>query len=139
MEAMELDKTLKLMAQGLMCAQIPLIYALESEDEENSSLIRTLSGLNMGLTDMSGPCGALTGGCCLISYFTGKGDEVELEDPAFKDMISEFTKWFKEKYGSQICIELIDGDVNNTLVRCPEMMQQSYLKAVEILQRNGVV
>jgi len=135
----DFDRMLKLVTQGFQCAQIPLIFALESEDEENSGLIRALGGLNMGLTDTNGPCGALTGGCCLISYYAGKGDEIEMEDPALKNMISEFAAWFREEYGSQICTDIIEGDMKNTTERCPGIMQASYLKALEILQTNGVI
>jgi len=135
----DFDRMLKLVAQGFKCAQIPMIYALESEDEENPSLIRALGGLNKGLSDTSGPCGALTGGCCFISYFSGKGDELEMEDPAYTSMLSELTAWFRAAYGSQICTDLIDGDMANMVERCPKIMQETYLKALEIMQVNGVV
>ncbi|MCL2366626.1 MAG: C-GCAxxG-C-C family protein [Oscillospiraceae bacterium] len=136
---MDLTQMLKLVSQGFQCAQILMIVALESEDEENSGLIRALGGLNMGLSDTCGPCGALTGGCCLISYFAGKGDEIEMEDPAYKAMLSEFTTWFKAEYGSQICTKIIEGNMKNTTERCPGIVQAAYFKAMEILHTNGVI
>jgi len=132
-------RMLELVSQGFQCAQLPLIFALESEEEENPALIRAMGGLNFGLGDTGGPCGALTGCCCLISYYAGKGDEIEMEDPAYKDMLSQFSSWFRVQHGSQICTELIGGDMKNTTIRCPDIMHTSYLKALEILQKNGVI
>jgi len=136
---MDFDRMLALSKEGFQCAQILMLLALELDDEENSGLLRTVGGLNMGLADTQGSCGALSGGCCFISYFAGKGDATELEDPAYKDMLSEFTAWFREKYGSQICTDLLEGDKNNMLTRCPEIIQASYLKATTILEENGVI
>ena len=130
---------LELSAQGFQCAQILMIYALEFDENESTDLIRAAGGLCIGLSDTKGPCGALTGGCCYISYFAGKGDKEELEDPALKDMLSEFTGWFRGTYGGQICTELLDGDISNMMSRCPEIVQASYLKAMELLEENGVI
>ena len=134
---------LQLSRQGFQCAQILLILALESEGKENADLVRAVGGLNMGLSDKSGPCGCLTGCCCLISYFAGKGADEELEDPACSDMLTEFTSWFKEEYdelyGGHTCNGILDGDAKNMLTRCPDIVRASYLKAMEILQTNGVI
>ena len=124
---------LELSVQGFKCAQIMLLLALETEDKENPDLIRAMGGLNVGLSDTLGPCGALTGACCLISYFSGKGDKEELEDPALNEMLSDFSAWFKETYGTQFCSELLDGDIKNMMSRCPDIVQNSYEKAMEIL------
>ena len=136
-------KMLKLSAQGFHCAQILLILALEYEDKENADLVRAAGGLNMGLSDAAGPCGSLTGGCCLISFFAGKGDADEMEDPALKEMLSEFTSWFRAEYGKlyggHICTEILDGDFNNMRDRCPDIVHESYAKAMEILYAKGVI
>ena len=136
-------RMLELSKQGFQCAQILMILALESEGKEDSDLVRTVGGLNNGLADASGPCGALTGCCCLISYFAGKGDADELEDPAFLSMVSEFANWFKEEYGKlyggYICAEILNEDPKNKLARCPEIVKASYIKAMEILGSAGVI
>jgi len=130
---------LELSAQGFHCAQIIMIHALENDDNENADLIRAVGGLNMGLYDFSGPCGALTGACCMISYFAGKGEKDELEDPALRDMISGFAAWFRQTYGSQTCIDILDGDAKNMPGRCPDIVQASYSKASELLDTNDVL
>ena len=129
---------LELASQGFQCAQILMILALEAEEKENSDLVCAVGGLNLGLSDASGPCGALTGGCCFISYFAGKGDEVEMESPAYKDMLTEFAAWFRAEFGSQICTDILGGDARNMNKRCPGIVQASYLKIMEILEKNDL-
>ena len=136
---MDFMRMLELSGQGFHCAQILMILALEAEGKENADLIRAVGGLNKGLADISGPCGALTGGCCFISYFAGKGEKDELEDPALGGMISEFTGWFKETFGGQICTGILDGDIKNMLGRCPDIVKESYSKVMEILLDNDVI
>jgi len=136
---MDFDRMLKLSREGFQCAQILMILALESDDEENSGLVRAAGGLNMGFSDMSGTCGALTGGCCFISYFAGKGEADELEDPAYKEMLSKFASWFRAEYGGQICTDILGGDAKNMIDRCPDIIQTTYAKAIEILEENGVI
>jgi len=136
---MDFDRMLELSKQGFQCAQILILLALESEGKENNDLVRAIGGLNLGLSDTNGPCGALTGGCCYISYFAGKGDANELEDPAYKKMLSGYAAWFRAEYGDQICSRILDGDMKNMPARCPGIIQASYVKATEILKENGVI
>ena len=72
------DRMLELSGQGFYCAQILLILALEAEGKENPDLVRAMSGLNGGLGFSGNVCGALTGGCCLLGYFCGKGEAEEM-------------------------------------------------------------
>ena len=159
-------RMLKLSNEGFRCAQILMILAIESEGVEDGAgegLIRAVGGLNVGLADMLGPCGALTGACCLISYFAGKGASDELEDPALSEMVSGFAAWFGSEFGRAdgetsgkqdgkaddkpggkadggiTCTAILDGDIRNMRARCPDIVRGSYLKAMEILEENGVI
>ena len=136
-------KMSQLSKQGFQCAQILMILALESEDKEDADLVRAAGGLNNGLGDTGGPCGALTGGCCLISYFAGKGEADELEDPSLAAMLSEFTNWFKDEYGrlygGHACAKILDNNPANKIARCPGIVMASYAKALEILDQHEAI
>ena len=132
-------RMLKLASQGFQCAQILMILALEYDNKENLDLVRAAGGLNVGLSDASGPCGALTGGCCYISFFAGKGGVDEIEDPSLKDMLSEFAAWFRETHGGSICTEILGGDMKNMTKQCPEIVLSSFSKAMELLLENDVI
>ncbi|NLC73428.1 MAG: C_GCAxxG_C_C family protein [Ruminococcaceae bacterium] len=136
------DRILELSRQGFFCAQIMLQLALESEGKENTDLIRSLGGLNGGIGNTGGICGALTGGACFISYFAGKGEEDELTHPAYFDMISELKAWFKgyvAEYGGCDCHTILDGDERNKIQRCPMIVLAVIEKCMELLELNGAL
>ena len=88
-------------------------------------------------------CGALTGGCCLLGYFIGKGEAEELEDPDAAAMIRELVEWFEEvmgeTYGGCSCEQILDGDPGNKMRRCPRIVEGVFEKCLEILQKNGTI
>lgn len=136
------DRMLELSAQGYYCAQILMILALELEGKENSDLIRAVSGLNGGLGFSGQLCGALTGGCCLLGYFTGKGEDEEIEDPDSSRMIKELVSWFEENignaYGGCRCDEILEGNPANKMQRCPEVVEGVFTKCLELLQEKNL-
>ena len=105
------ERMLELSGQGFYCAQILMILALESEEKEDPDLIRAMSGLNGGLGFSGRVCGALTGGCCFLGYFLGKGEAEELEDPEASILIQKLADWFEEwtksRYGGCTCREIL--------------------------------
>lgn len=137
------DRMLELSGQGYFCAQILLILGLESEGKENPDLVRAMSGLNGGLGFHGEVCGALTGGCCLLGYFLGKGEAEELEDPRAAELIGELVSWFeremKEIYGGFCCREILAGNPANKLGRCPQIVEAVFLKCMELLSEEEIL
>ena len=135
------DRMLELSGQGFYCAQILMILALESEEKEDPDLVRAMGGLNGGLGFSGRVCGALTGGCCFLSYFLGKGEAEELEDPEAALLIGRLAEWFEEttksQYGGCSCREILDGDPRNKFQRRPELVEAVYQKCTELLQERG--
>lgn len=127
---------------GFSCAQMLMAATLQDEEKDNPDLLRAVGGLNMGYGYNGGPCGALTGGCCMISYYCGKGEPEELEDPNLEEILGEYVRWFNEKaskeYGGSCCDTILDGDKNNKLIRCPMLIQECYLKVMELLEKYEV-
>ena len=75
------DHILELSRYGYFCSQILAILTLELTGEENPKLVQAMGGLDGGVGYSKNNCGCLTGGACLISYFTGKGSDFEAESP----------------------------------------------------------
>lgn len=137
------DRMLELSGQGFYCAQILLILALEADGKEDPDLIRAMGGLNGGMGFSGNTCGALTGGCCLLGYFSGKGEAEELEDPGMAEMIREFVKWFKDftgdAYGGWDCRDILEEDPSNKMKRCPELVESVFAKCMELLAGRGLI
>lgn len=134
---------LELSGQGYYCAQILMILAMEIEGKENPDLVRAMSGLNGGLGFSGQVCGALTGGCCLLGYFTGKGEAEEMEDPDSAQMIQSLVAWFEENignvYGGCRCDDILEGNPVNKMQRCPEVVEGVFTKCLELLQEKNLI
>lgn len=135
-------RLMQLSKQGYACAQILLIMGLEARGEENPDLVRAMSGLAYGCGDGRGTCGALTGGCCLLGVYAGKGTDSETQSDRFALMLAGLTEWFAETAGAAdgaVSCDVIAGGEGPaaSLQRCGELVSQTYAKIMEILVENG--
>jgi C_GCAxxG_C_C family probable redox protein len=141
----EILKDMQSMAQdGFRCSQIILKQGLKRMNAENPFVIRAMGGLIVGVGFTGKTCGALTGGACLISLFAGRGRTDEKEHPKLWPMIEEFVEWFESEIGEHKGI--IDCDI--ILKRaganspgpeiCGPIVLKSYMKAISILENNGL-
>lgn len=139
----ELEKIFDYYHDGYQCAQVLLLYALNALEKENADLIRSLGGLNRGLSNYRSVCGCLTGGLCLLSYFAGKGSEEEAMHPEYEEMAAELYDWFKEfnsdTGSSEICLNLLSGDLGQRARVCPILISHTFLKCLEILEKRELV
>lgn len=133
-------RMLELTGQGYACSQILLMLAMELSGEENSGVVRTMAALNEGMCGTGRLCGCLTGGSCLLAYFAGKGLEDEQEHPMFRKMVADFSVWFDETWGQQYggvnCDDILEDNAANRMLRCPEIVQSSFEKCLELLEEN---
>lgn len=121
----------RLAAQGYCCAQILLQMGLDARQDENPELVDAVAGLCGGL--YSGLiCGTLTGAACLLSLY---------DRDAAKSMIPRLVEWFQTTYGASCgginCDEIIAGNPDNRLERCPGIMEETYEKCRELLAELG--
>lgn len=137
------SRMLELASQGFECSQILAIMALEMDGMENQDLIRAMSGLVGGMGRTGHACGALTGGCCVLGMFTGKGDPEELEHSRAREIISKYVKWFEDelvpKYGGIDCQHIVGGDYSRCLVICQPIVTESFYKIMELLQEYEII
>ena len=138
-----MEKILELSNCGYFCSQILAILLLETVGAENPELVRAMGGLNGGVGYSQGCCGCMTGGCCLISYFTGKGEDTGYESPEHKSALGEFTEWFKEEMmvrsGGIDCLDITNGNPARRLEECPEIIAATYEKCMEILSERELL
>lgn len=139
------DESLRMMElslEGFGCSQIALILGLEAQGKTNPDLVRAISGLHGGLGFSGKICGALSGGCCLLALYAGRGTSEETEDSRLAPMIRSLVEWFEEEYKKQYggidCAEILQGDPRNQISRCPTIMAETFNKVKEILAANNI-
>ena len=136
-------KMIPLAQKGYCCSQILFLLALDSMDEANPALIRSMAGLCNGLGYSGETCGVLTGASCLIAFFAGKGSDEEHESDRFMLMVSDLVEWFKNtigtKYNGVRCEEILgeDGMEKPDLKICANIIAKTYSAVTDILKENG--
>lgn len=137
----DVEQLMKLRKQGFYCSQIILLQGLEHMGKSNPDLIRAMHGLAGGLGFSGELCGALTGGACLLGLYAGKGVPEQEEDPRLIFMVEDLVKWFKSEYAEQFggirCEEILAGNNQNMVARCPLLVASVLQKAKELLVENG--
>lgn len=137
-----LEEMLSLYEQGYDCAQILMRLVLDAEGKSNPDLIRALAGLNGGIGGSGDTCGCLTGGACLLSYYAAKGADDETAHERYRDMMLQFTEWFKDytaEYGGTTCYQILDGDNRNKIQRCPLMMEATLESCLTLLEEYALL
>ena len=137
-------RMMQLAIKGYYCSQILILLGLEARGKNNPELVRAMHGLAGGCDEGSCTCGSLTGGCCLIALFCGKGSDSEQHNRQYHHMIQELVQWFWNtygfKYGGIDCIAIREGEGPETIrQRCWQIMENVYFKAMAILAANGIV
>ncbi len=128
-----------LKAKGFCCAQIIIMLALKAQGRDNPDLVRSVGGLCYGIGASGELCGALTGGACLISLYTGKGADAESPDDKHMLMMYELVDWFRQaaesQYGGMRCDDILEKSPDRTI--CGRIVADTYAKCIEILASNG--
>ena len=138
-----LIRMLQLGHKGYTCSQIIMILGLEAREETSPALVRAMGGLAYGCGSGHGSCGALTGGCCLLSLYVGKGADEETESDRLMLMLQELSDWFCLHTGSdpdRMSCEAIVGESGPiaSRQRCGAIVADTYAKVMEILADNDL-
>lgn len=136
-------RMLQLGQQGYTCSQIIILLGLELRAESNPGLVRAMGGLAYGCGSGHGNCGVLTGGCCLLALYAGKGSDEEIPSDGLELMLQELNDWFRQHTGcapNDMSCDAIVGEAGPkaSRQRCGAILHQTYGKVMEILTANGI-
>ncbi len=133
---------MQLGGKGYTCSQILVLLALGVRGEENPALVRSMAGLAYGCGAGRSTCGALTGGCCLLALYAGKGGDAERTSDRLMLMLTELSDWFEDQvgatHGGTACDRIV-GEEGPAAAqgRCGDIVVRTYEKAMEILTTHG--
>jgi hypothetical protein len=134
---------LELSHQGFACAQVMMQLVLDAEDKQNADLIRTVGALNNGVRDNALVCGAFLGGACVISYYAGQGEPDEMTAGAYDELTQELFHWFVEQVvgprGGISCPQMLSHDDANKLLICPDAVERTFNRAIELLESRDLL
>ena len=137
------DQIIELGRYGYSCGQILALLLEKVTGEDHPALVKALGGLDGGVGYSKGCCGCMTGGACLISYFTGKGEDTGMDDPQHKPALGEFTRWFEDEitaeYGGIDCRDITKGNPAKRVEYCPQIIAATFEKCMEILEERELL
>ena len=138
-----LIRMLQLGQKGYNCSQIIILLGLELRGETNPGLVRAVGGLAYGCGTGRSSCGVLTGGCCLLAFFAGKGSDAETASDRLELMLQELNDWFALHTGcgsGEMSCDAIVGEEGPAASRqrCGGILADTFAKVMEILTAGGI-
>jgi C_GCAxxG_C_C family probable redox protein len=117
---------------GHCCSESIMTMFLRDTGRENDDLVKVMGafcgGLRKGLV-----CGALAAAAGVIFL------SAESCDQAREELCPEMMKWFRERYGSYSCADLLDGDETRKTTLCPVIVEETYCKLTDMLENAGAI
>ncbi len=120
------DRVLEMQMEGYCCSQMIMQWGLEHLGKDNPDLIAAMAGL-CGGAKQGEICGSLSAAICFLYLWTKD------KDLALK-LSQELTEWFHEVYGSVRCFDIIKGDAGNKPVVCPPLIENTYIKLMDLIE-----
>ena len=138
-----LIQMLRFASKGYVCSQIMALLTLDRCNESNPGLVRAMGGLAYGCGNGMGTCGVLTGACCVIGYFAGKGADEEKGNEDLMLMLEELTDWFEDEIGARhsgITCHAIVGEAGPEASRsiCANILSETYTRTLTVLSDHGI-
>ena len=131
----------EMLASGMKCSHVLMTLALETRGETAPELVRSMSGLALGM-GQGFNCGSLSAGCCVLGLHAGRAVEAEAEDPRFASMLDDFSGWFHamatERWGGIDCATIMKFDPALKAQRCPAMIGEVWDRLEETLREAGL-
>jgi hypothetical protein len=121
--------------KGHCCSEQIMNMCLEDmgrDPEASRDLVKAMGafcgGLHEGLA-----CGTL---CAALAVLW-----VAEEDPfkAHDELGPEMMAWFKDRFGSWDCADLLGGDDTRRMTLCPVIVEDTYLKLRDMLEDIGAI
>jgi len=128
----DLERLRTLLREGRCCSVALVELGLELRGERNDQLLQAMGALCGGIQGGLA-CGALTGAACMMNVLAPGSSS--------NGAVQELTEWFTAtqgtRYGGADCEDIVQGDALNKRLRCPGLVEETYLQARSILKTYG--
>jgi C_GCAxxG_C_C family probable redox protein len=108
-----IEKAISVFRGDFNCAQSILNAYCNKYGLDRNTALKLSSGFGGGMGRLQNTCGAVSGAFMVIGlrYGMGINDDTEARENTYQ-VIREFSNRFQEIYGSILCKELLDCDIN---------------------------
>ncbi|MDL2250849.1 C-GCAxxG-C-C family protein [Lachnospiraceae bacterium OttesenSCG-928-J05] len=130
------ERIMELIQNGYHCSQVMMQLSLDLREREEPFTIRALGALGGGMFAQR-TCGTLTGGVAMLSSYFERAED-ESEPTGYRECGAELVEWFALQWGSLDCRDIVTFEIEEILKVCPEIMEQTFLKCIEILEAHGI-
>jgi len=129
------DRVIENKLNGHCCSESIMKMALEDmgwEEDAQKALIKAMGafcgGLQKELT-----CGSLCAAKAVLFIAEEERETArEVSGP-------ELMEWFKERFGTWTCADILEGDMSRKQTLCPSLIEETYIKLRDMLEDIGAV
>ena len=117
------------------CSETIMNLALEDmgwEEDARRLHVKSMGAFCGGLHEML-TCGSLCAAKAVLFLVETDGEKTS------KELGAELMAWFKERYGTWTCRELLEDDPARKPSVCPGIIEETYIKLHEMLEEIGAV
>ncbi len=121
-----IEKAVERREKGYNCAQAVACTYCDVVGMDEKTMFRLAEGLGVGVGNMEGTCGAITGACMVLGLLNSTGN---LEHPDSKGVTMQLSRkimeQFKERNSSVTCKELKGVETGHMLRSCPDCVRDA--------------
>ena len=121
-----MEEAMEKKSKGYNCAQAVACTYCDLLGLDEKIMFKMTEGLGLGMGNMEGTCGAVTGACILAGMAKSTANLDKPDSKALTMKISkEIMEQFKERNGAVICKELKGMDTGKVLRSCPDCVRDA--------------
>lgn len=128
------EETIKKHDKGYNCAQAVACTYCDLVGVDEETMFKVTEGFGLGMGNMEGVCGAVSGACALAGMMNSTGN---MEKPDSKGRTYKLSKNIQEEFYAQnssiICKELKGRETGKVLRSCPDCIKDAARIAEKIL------
>lgn len=130
------EEAVKKREQGYNCAQAVACTYCDIVGMDEKTMFKVTEGLGIGMGNMEGTCGAITGACILAGLANNNTLKKTDEKTTTVKLSKEIMQRFQERNSSVICKDLKGKETGKILRSCPDCIRDASELAEEILFKN---
>ncbi len=130
-----IEQTIERRNKGYNCAQAVACTYCDLFGIDENTMLRITEAFGVGMGNMEGTCGAISGACVILGLLNSSGDSENVSSKgATGKLARQVMEQFKARNSSVICKELKGVTTGKMLRSCPDCIRDAAEFLENILQ-----